>query len=189
VAKLPPEVDADISHAAEDLGLDRLVDLMSTVQQVLAATASIHNRKSELFLSRVTEPFLQSIEALSRLRAELNARVVEHGQLQNLDKELRALYVWKELTGDWWRHVRCARDHLVAPYSPELGKVIPDLESVESDIETALARNDEPAARKHLGEYFYSVSSVFRRVDTALKDVCLRLGAVSQSLEAVLEKV
>jgi len=175
---MPMQLDLGIAEAAAGLNLDRLVELMTRVRDTLPP-----GNDPEL------EPFVQGIDALSRLRDELGQRVSEHGLLQRLDSKLRAVCVGGilpgKLAGEWAR-IKLVRSRLVPPFSPELGAVNGDLVAIEGEIEAALQQGDETAALDLVKEYFRAVSSVFRDVDGSLKEFCLRLSAVSQPLKTVL---
>src|SRR5262249_51105633 len=152
-----------------------------TVRDTLPAVAAGHD--AEL------EPFLQSIDALNRLRDELTRRVSEHTQLQRLDSKLRTVCVGGIHPGavaSEWGRIKRVRARLVPPFSAELGAVNDDLVTIESEIETALKGGEEQEALDLLREYFRSASSVFRSVDGNLKEFCLRLSTVSQPLKIVL---
>jgi hypothetical protein len=134
--------------------------------------------------------FLQGIEALDRLRGELGQRVLEHSQLQRLDSKLRSICVGGTpagaLTGEWGR-VKLVRSRLTGRLSPELLASNDDLIALESEIDAALGTSDERSAFDLVREYFRAAGSVFRDVDASLKEFCMRLGAVSQPLGAVLD--
>ncbi|MEA2560155.1 MAG: hypothetical protein QOH06_1659 [Acidobacteriota bacterium] len=176
-----PQLDAGIAEAAAALNLDRLLELMGRVKETLPSPAA--GKDPEL------EPFVQAIDALSRLRDELNTRVSEHGLLQRLDSKLRTVCVGGTLPGmlaGEWVRIRLVRSRLAPPFSPELGTVNDDLVAIEREIETSLGQGNEAAALDLVSEYFRAVSSVFRDVDGCLKEFCLRLSAVAQPLKTVL---
>ena len=79
------------------------------------------------------------------------------------------------------------RARLAPPFSVELEAANTDLVAIESEIDTAVGRGEEQAALNLLRMYFMSVSTVFRNVDTNLKDFCMRLSEVNQSLKTVLD--
>jgi hypothetical protein len=177
----PPKLDKAIADTAQELKLDRLVELMTTVRKRLPAAASGHD--AEL------EPFLQSIDALTRLLDELNRRVSAHNQLQSLDSKLRTVCIGgiaPEAVASEWRRIKRVRARLAPHFSEELDVVNDDLVAIESEIETAVEQGKEEEALHLLREYFMSVSSVFRSVDGSLKAFCLRLSTVSQPLNTVL---
>ena len=176
-----PQLDVGIAEAAAGLNLDRLLELMTSVKDTLTATAA--GKDPEL------EPFVQGIDALSRLRDELNKRVSEHGILQRLDSKLRTVCVGGTLPGilaGEWVRIRRVRSRLAPPFSPELGAVNDDLVAIEGEIEASLGQGNEAAALDLVSEYFRAVSSVFRDVDGSLKEVCLRLSTVAWPLKTVL---
>lgn len=182
VSRLPAQLDSGISAAARDLSLDRLVELMGAVRETLGASAA----------DPAVASFLQGIDALLRLRDELGQRVQEHGQLQRLDGELRLICAGGMPTGalaGGWRKVKKVRARLAVPVSAELQAVNGDLVELEAEIDRTLTAGDEASAVDQVHEYFRSIGSVFRDVDTSLKDFCLRLGAVSQPLKAVLDVI
>jgi len=176
-----PQLDVGIAEAAGGLNLDRLLELMGRVGDTLPSPAA--GKDPEL------EPFVQGIDALSRLRDELNKRVSEHGLLQRLDSKLRTVCVGGPLPGmlaGEWVRIRLVRSRLAPPFSPELGAVNDDLVAIEFEIEASLGQGNEAAALDLVSEYFRAVSSVFRDVDGCLKEFCLRLSAVAQPLKTVL---
>ncbi len=176
-----PQLDVGIAEAAAGLNLDRLLELMGRVRDTLPSPAA--GKDPEL------EPFVQGIDALSRLRDELNTRVSEHGLLQRLDSKLRTVCVGGTLPGmlaGEWVRIRLVRSRLAPPFSPELGAVNDDLVAIECEIEAGLGQGNEAAALDLVSEYFRAVSSVFRDVDGSLKEFCLRLSAVAQPLKTVL---
>ncbi|HEY2290721.1 MAG TPA: toll/interleukin-1 receptor domain-containing protein [Thermoanaerobaculia bacterium] len=179
-----PPMDMRIAEAAAGLNLDRLLELMGRVRDTLPPPAA--GKAPEL------EPFVQGIDALSRLRDELNKRVSEHGLFQRLDSKLRTVCVGGilpgMLAGEWVR-IRLVRSRLAPPFSPELGAVNDDLVAIEGEIEASLGQGNEAAAQDLVSEYFRAVSSVFRDIDGCLKEFCLRLSAVAQPLKTVLSMV
>jgi hypothetical protein len=176
---ISPQLDVGIAEAAAGLNLDRLLELMGRVRDTLPTAGD----DPEL------GPFVQGIDALSRLRDELNTRVSEHGLLQRLDSKLRTVRVGGilpgMLAGEWVR-IRLVRSRLAPPFSPELGAVNDDLMAIEREIEASLGQGNEATALDLVSEYFRAVSSVFRDVDGCLKEFCLRLSAVAQPLKTVL---
>jgi TIR domain len=175
----PSRLDAGISDAAHELSLDRLVTLMGTVRDMLGTSAA------DATLTR----FVQGIEALHRLRGELGQRVQEHGQLQRLDYKLRTVCVGGAAAGALpreWERIKLVRARLTACVSAELQAANEDLIALEVGIDSALEKG-EGEVFDLVSDYFRAVGSVFRDVDRSLKDFCLRLGAVSQPLKAVLD--
>ena len=63
-----------------------------------------------------------------------------------------------------------------------------EMESTESNIEAALARSDEVAARGLLNDYFYDVSSIFSAVDSNLKKFVGKLERINPVLDALLSR-
>jgi len=180
ISGLPTRLDAGISDAARELNLDRLVELMDTVRATVGANAA----------DAALAGFLQGIDALHRLRDELDQRVQVHGQLQRLDSKLRTVCAGGTpegaLAGEWGR-IKLVRTRLAGCVSVELEAVNEDLVALETEIDAALGSGDEGSAFDLVREYFRAVGSVFRDVDTSLKEFCMRLGAVSQPLKAVLD--
>jgi hypothetical protein len=176
---LPTRLDAGISDTARELSLDRLLELMSTVRATpgLADDAALAG-------------FLQGIEALQRLRLELDQRVQEHTQLQRLDSKLRTVCVGGVAAGavaSEWARIKLVRGRLSVPVAGELQAVNDDLIALESEIDTTVGQGEEGPALDLIREYFRTVGSVFRDVDRSLKDFLLRLSAVSQPLKIVLD--
>ena len=176
---LPSRLDAEISRTARDLDLDRLVELMNTVKSRLTLSAE----------DRSIMEFVQSIDALQRLRDELNQLVQEHTQLQRLDSKLRTVsvggFVAGTLAAEWGR-IKLVRARLATP-SAALAVAFTDLQEVASDVETKLNAGEEGAALDFVREYFRLVADMFLNADGALKRFCLRLTAVSQALKTILE--
>jgi TIR domain len=180
ISGAPSKLHDSIAIAARELNLDRLVELMTTVQHTLPTVAAGHD--AEL------EPFLQSIDALNRLRHELTWRVSEHAHLQSLDSKLRTVCVGGIAPGvaSEWGRIKRVRARLVPPFSAELEAMSDELVAIESDIDRAAERGEEQEALDLVREYFRAVSSMFRSVDSNLKEFCLRLSTVSQPLKTVL---
>jgi TIR domain-containing protein len=182
VSGVPSRLDAEISNAARELNLDRLVTVMSTVRDMLGANAA----------DATLAGFVQGIEALHRLRSELQQRVQEHSQLQRLDYKLRAVCVGNTPKGTLaaeWTRIKQVRARLTVVVSTELHAANQDLIALENEIDLALGKGEEAQAFDLVSDYFRAVGSVFRDVDGSLKDFCLRLSAVSQPLKAVLDVV
>jgi len=182
VSGFPAEFDAGIVNAAAELDLDRLVQLMTTVRDQLPASASQHDAE--------IAPFIRGIDALQRLCDDLSKLVVEHSQLQRLDSELRRVCVagtlLQKVNSDWER-IKRVHARIVPPFSPELEAANIYLADIEADIEAAMADCQQEKALEHIGAYFEVVRTVFRDVDTCLKDFCMRLSAVSQPLKTILD--
>jgi hypothetical protein len=180
---IPPLMDIEIARAAKSLNLDKLLQLMARVRDTLPATTA--REDPEL------EPFVQGVDALGRLRDELNSRVAEHGLLQRLDSKLRSVCVAGTMPGDLaaeWPRIKRVRSGLTAPFSADFGAVHDDLVATESEIEAQLEHGDEKEALALVTDYFRVVSSLFRNVDTRLKEFCLqKLNSVGQPLKTVLE--
>lgn len=179
---LPPRLNDGIVKAAEDLNLNRLVELMKIVQEKASTVSPEHDPK--------LDPFLQGIDALQRLRDELSRRVEEHTQLQRLDSKLRTVCNAKtppgQLANEWGR-IKKARSSLRPPFFPELEEANDDLLALESVVEAAVAKGDGQAVLDSMRAYFQAVASVFGAEDTSLKHFCIRLSDVSQPLKAILE--
>lgn len=181
VSGLPDRLDAGIADAASALNLDRLVALMTSLREKLPSARADED----------LEPLIEGIDALGRLRDELRRQAMEHTQLQHLDSKLRTVCVGEaasSLSNEWAR-IKRLRSRLAPPYSVPLEAASFDLAAIEGDIDAAVAKSDETSAWDLLGEYFRSISSVFREVDTGLKTYCQRLSEVSQGLETVLKMV
>ncbi len=177
---LPSRLDSAIADAAAELNLNRLVELMMTVRTKLPASQS---GDSEL------DAFINGIDALNRLREELERRVSEHTQLQRLDSKLRTVSAGSAAPGmlaSEWARMKLVRARLKAPFSPEMEGAITDLVALEAEIEDTLLKGNESEASALLNEYFRSISSVFRDVDTSLRGFCERLSAVNEPLRMIL---
>lgn len=182
VSGVPSRLDAEISHAAHELDLDRLVTLMGTVRDTLGPSAA----------DATLAGFVHGIEALHRLRDELHQRVLEHSHFQRLDYKLRAVCLGNTPKGTLaveWMRIKQVRTRLTAAVSTELHAANQDLFAFEEEIDLALGNGDEAHAFDLVSDYFRAVGSVFRDVDGSLKDFCLRLSAVSQPLKTVLDMV
>lgn len=182
LAVMSPLLDVGIAQSAEELKLDRLVELMSSVK----TTQSSPPAKQDPDLER----FVQGIDALSRLRDDLNHRVAEHGRLQRLDTNLRAVCEGGSPPGTLrgeWKRIKRVRARLTPPFSPELAAVDDFLVAIESEIAAALGQGNEAAALDLVKEYFRAVSAAFRRVDGSLDEFLARLSPVGPSLKTVLD--
>jgi hypothetical protein len=182
LASVSPKLDVTIETAASELRLDRVIALMVAVQGMLPTA-------TDATLDGTVKDFVEGIDVLRSMQDELSRRVREHGLLQRLDSELRLICVAgpkpKTLAKEWER-VKRVRSKLVPPHSAVLDEANADLKAFESDIEAAVARNDEQAALNHLRAYFASVSSVFQNVDSGLKEFTLELSELGPSLRAIL---
>lgn len=180
VSSLPSRLNQGIADAAGDLNLGRLVDLMATLRGKLESAGA---GDDELDL------IVDGIDALGRLRDELRSQASEHSQLQRLDSKLRTVCDGEagvaSLAGEWTR-IKRLRSQLAPPYSFPLEAASSDLAVIEGDIDAAVAQSDDETARDLIGEYFRSVSTVFREVDKELNRFCHRLSEVNQGLETVL---
>lgn len=175
-------LNSKIVRAADELNLARIVELMKRVEWKFPDSAS--EQESSF------KPFAKGIDALQGRRDELEMRVKEHSRLQSLDRELRRRCVGgsepRALT-DEWRRIRQVRARLVPPFSSDLESAYDDLIEIESEIEAAILVGDDSATLDRIKEYFMSVGSVFRSVDTSLKKFCMRLSEVNQWLKTVLD--
>jgi hypothetical protein len=176
----PTRLDVAISDAAGDVDLDRLVDLMTTVRGTLGSSPA----------DATLSGFVQGIDALQRLRDELRQRTQEHGQLQSLDSKLRTVCLGGTPAGTLvaeWMRIKRVRARLTGPGSPEFQAASAELIELEAAVEAALGTGDERHAFDLVQDYFRAVGSVFRDVDTSLKDFCLRLAGVNRALKAILD--
>jgi hypothetical protein len=183
LSSVPPRLDAGIADAAAELNLDRLVEFMTLVRAQLPPPAA--GQDGEL------DSFVRGIDALGRLRDGLRQQVGEHTQLQRLDSRLRAVCLGGSghagLATEWNR-IRLVRSRLQPPYTAPLQMAIADLAAIETEIDQVVVRaGAERDSADLMREYFRSVATAFRAVDTALKDFCLRLSEVSKPLASVLE--
>jgi hypothetical protein len=177
----PPKLDTGIAYTARELNLDRLVELMTTVRDLVPAVAMWQN--AEL------KPFFESIDALSRLRDDLTQRVAEHTRLQHLDSKLRSVCVGgiaPEVVASEWGRIKRVRTKLMPPFSAELKLMIDDLVVMESDIDAAVGQDEGQKTLDRLWEYFRTVRFVFHSADEKLKDLCFQLSTVSQPLKIIL---
>jgi hypothetical protein len=198
---LPPRLDDGIATAARELNLDRLVALMTTVRAQVDAGGMTRPLTPGPSSTGATPDgngagdatlagFVAGIDALQRLRDEVTLRVLEHAQLQRLDSKLRAVCqggVAPGTLGAEWGRIAAVRARLKEPFTPELQNAIADLTDVEGEIAQKLAGTDEDDTLACIQEYFRLVADAFRNCDRALKDFCLRLGAVSQPLKTMLD--
>jgi len=177
---LPSRLDAAIADAAGELNLKRLIELMTSVRTKLPDSQT---ENSEL------ESFIKGVEALNRLREELERRVTEHTRLQRLDSKLRTVSAGSAAPGTLgteWTRMKLVRSKLTPPFSPEMEAANGDLVAIETEIEAAFLKQDEHEAMALVMEYFRSISSVFRDVDTSLMGFCMRLSAVNEPLRLIL---
>jgi len=179
-SSVPAALDMGIAQAAAGLNLDRLADLMARVRDLLAAPAG---QEGQL------KPLLQGIDGLGALNVELKTRVKEHGGLQRLDSKLRAVCDGETRMGDLaeeWTRIKQTRSRLVSPYSVELEPAIEELADAEREIEAALASKDEVAAQNYVRQFYTTITYAFQDVDRGLKELCLRLTAVSEPIKTIL---
>jgi len=179
-SSIPAALDMGIAQAAAGLNLDRLADLMARVRDLLPAPAG---QEGQL------KPLLQGIDGLGALNVELKTRVKEHGGLQRLDSKLRAVCDGETRMGDLaeeWTRIKQTRSRLVSPYSVELEPAIEELADAEREIEAALASKDEVAAQNYVRQFYTTITYAFQDVDRGLKELCLRLTAVSEPIKTIL---
>ena len=191
ISSLPPKLDAGIVSTVAELDLDRLVELMAIVLKRFRPHHD-YNEPGRYHDDNELTQFVNSIVALRRLRAELGNKAREHTHLQALDTKLRAVclgHTGPGTLGSEWKRIKRVRTRLEKPFSPPLQDAEEDLAALESEIESAVAQSNDQAALNLLREYFRSMGSVFRVVDSNLKDLCQRLSQVSQPLETVLKMV
>jgi hypothetical protein len=172
ITKVPPRLDANISGAAKKLNLDNLVDLLTQVRDSLSGKAG-------------SGLFVQSIEALPKIRDELTILVSKHCPLQSLDYNVRTMCVAEAIPADLaseWQFIMLERSRL-AP----MGELDKDLAKIESAINDAIIKNNKSDVMDHLKAYLARVSKEFRKVDKELKKLCLNLSRVNQPLQTVLE--
>ncbi len=182
LSDLPTPLNSGISAAAKQMNLTRLIELMRNVHNILGQ--QIFNHDS----AYVT--ITQSVDSLNASRDELKQRVNEHSRLQGLDSKLRTVSGAGVLPGevaDEWRRIKQRRSRLVQPFSPEFERFTAELSRIEEDIDSAIGQDDERKAEELLRDYSISVSEAFCEADTGLKDFCMRLTVVSQSLRTILD--
>ncbi len=176
---LPSRLDQSMVNAAASLNLDRLIELVVTVQGKLTIPAS--GPGPDL------QPLWEAMDALKRLRDELTLRVAEHTLLQSLDSKLRALCDGgnTEPPATVWARIKRTRSRLVPPYSPEVAVVSEDLAALEKEIDSVVD-GDGAKAPQLFDEYFNTVATTFQSADQALLKFADRLGDVSAPLKAIL---
>lgn len=188
LSSVSPELDRSISETASELPLDRLVELMSIVRDKLPPLATEQDQARR----RNIQEFTLGVDDLARLREKLTRHVHEHEQLQRLDSKLRTMFsgaLVQGLLANEWQRVKRIRSQLTPPYSAAVDEADSSLKELESCIETAIAQSDESAALKLLREYFRSVCSVFREVDSRFKEFTLGLSRLGGSLKLVLDSL
>jgi hypothetical protein len=186
LSSVSPRLDTAISLSATELRLDHLIELMSKVRDELASAASGQDQARQ----RKVQDFIAGVDELARLSDKLTQHVREHEQLQQLDSKLRTICCGGPIVGPLareWERVKRVRSKLAPPFSPAVDEANAVLEQLESSIETAVVRDDEQAALKLFREYFRSVSSVFRDVDSSFKEFALGLSHLRPSLKVVLD--
>ncbi len=181
-SRIPPRLDSMISNAAKELKLNRLVELLESVKETL----SVEHPENDVLLVQ----FVQSINALNGLRADLERRVREHGQLQRLDDGLRALLANKLSPGGLdceWELTKTAASELIPPFiDKDMDNLKEKLSQMEIVIDEALDHNDKKQARILLMNYSQFVGTAFREADRRLKDFCNRLSELNQPLQTLL---
>lgn len=183
---ISPKLDDAISNTTSQVKLDQIIKLITDVRNGLLAVI-------EPQFDGTVQDFTQGIDALREVNNELRRRVMEHGHLQRLDSRLRALHGAKPTSGNLlkeWERVKGVRAKLKPAFSPYLEDAEADLGAFESEIEAAVGRCDENVALDYLDAYLDTVSSVFRNVDSSLKEFSLGLsGTLSPGLRAVLSEI
>jgi hypothetical protein len=182
LSSFPERLNTEIVRAARELNLERIVDLMAKVKDMLPVFPPDQGSPFQ--------PFLDGIKALEGLRDELKVLVEEHSRLQSLDRELRRGCVGgttARAPKDDWRRIKLVRLRLAPPYSSDLELLFDDLTDLESEIDGTLEKGDSPSAVLTIREYFLFVGKLFRMVDTRLKNFSARLSKVSQPLKWILD--
>jgi TIR domain len=177
-------LDAAIANTEEQLHLGDVTAGMAIVQGLMPAGDSAQNPE----LARAVRDLSRSVEILRDREKELEWRVREHGQLQSLDLLLRTICKAPPAANlaKQWQKVKQLRSRLTPPLCQAWQDMSAEMETTESNIEAALARGDEAAARGLLNDYFYDVSSIFSLVDSNLKNFVGKLQRINPVLDALL---
>jgi hypothetical protein len=177
-------LDAAISSTEEQLDLGEVAASIAKVQGLMPAGGPAQNPD----LATAVKGLSQSIEILRDLQQELEWRVREHGQFQALDLLLRTICKAPPAAklAKQWQKVKQLRSRLTNPLCQAWQDMSAEIEGAESNIEAALARGDEAAARGLLNEYFYDVGSVFSVVNSNLKKFVRKLANINPTLDALL---
>jgi hypothetical protein len=189
---IPARLNDEIERAMRQLELHQLRDLMTAVIGLLDPKA-VTNRE--------LKPMVNGTAALDNLRKNLASRVRDHGLLQGLDNKLRSMFEGQYRDRDTWKNANRAnlnanwnsiqrlRERFTAPFSPVLEVRWPDLEPIEAEIKTVIARGDETnAILSRLESYAKEVGGVFREVDSNLKEFCGELRENTLPLKAILQQ-
>jgi hypothetical protein len=180
ISALPPRLDERIADAVNALDLERVVALMTLVRNRAAEEASDLASCPEL------AGLLNAMQAFARLNEDLKKKKTEHSRLQRLDTKLRTVCIGASAPASEWPRIKNLVRDLAPPCSEPVEAIREDLTQLQTEIDAAMAQGQFENAFDLLNEYFRAIGSVFRVVDTDLKQWCLNLGGVSQPLENLL---
>ena len=181
----------EIKRAMKQLEMQRLLELMDAVMDLLGKTA---------VASRQLKPMSEGTASLGSLNSDLVRLVRDHGLLQGLDNKLRSIIGGQYGAGTWdsanpaslsndWKFVRRLRARFTPPFSSVFERRQSDLADLEAGIEAASARGDKAGDILWLiNEYATEVGELFRTVDRELKDFCAKLRETTQPLKAILQQ-
>jgi hypothetical protein len=173
-------LNAAIGEAEKFLKLRDATSGMAEVQRLIPEDTA--GQDSDL--ASAMRDFSRSVEMLRNMQQELESRVHEHGQFQDLDMRLRVICEAPPtlppatLLKDW-RKVKELRSSLTPPLSTD------EMRSMESEIEAALNGNDN-TARDVLKDYHYEVSNAFFRIDSDLKNFMGQLKTLNPVVDALI---
>jgi hypothetical protein len=139
-------------------------------------------------LENAARQLTNGIEKLLRKQEELNFRVKQHTQFQELDTLLlmNAEAPDDEFLDDW-ESAKLLRKGLKPPLPEHWEARVEDIEIAEAEIDAALQQSDLVKARGWLGNYRHHIGRVFFQVDTELKKFVGKLQHVNPVLDELLD--
>lgn len=160
-----PDINRAIAARAARVDLERLAGLLRGMLVALPAADA--------------GPVARGADALGAVARQLKLRVAEHGRLQRLDEELRDLSLAPDTLPRRRHRLAAIRAELQPPHSGLLEEAQPTL----AQAEQALLAGGTPDL---VTAYAGSVAFVFKEADGELKELCTRIAALGDSLDAVL---
>jgi TIR domain len=175
------QLEGALSNVNEHIGLDDIANAAEKVDNIIRVGGSVERFE----LGSAIVEFTTSVQILRDRQQELDRRVRQHKQFQDLDNRLR-LICTAELfrPAKEWKKIKDLRAQLIAPL-PDLWEER-ELEGTASKIDSAVSNGDDADARRLIQEYFEDVSRVFFYVDSQLKDYIGKIKEINPVLNTLL---
>lgn len=179
LAVQPTRINAQLTTAAQNLQVPRLIDALTSVRDRLATLGVDPQKVSQLH---------QGIEALKALFASLTDLVREHDLWQEVDDQLRRIeddfeHGLDEL-GVTWPELRALIERLVARHE---GRGAESLRAEAERVEKDLSAGDLQKVRRSFRRFRSLAASGFYDADRMLLKLCNDLRVVVEPLASVLK--